>query len=50
MIWRKDVECLEPKELKVLQSERLKQLIPFIGGRSSFRSVTITALTCGTWR
>jgi phenylacetate-CoA ligase len=30
MIWRKDVECLEPKELKVLQSERLRKLIPFI--------------------
>ncbi len=30
MIWRKDVECLEAKELKALQSERLRKLIPFI--------------------
>ena len=32
MIWRKDVECLEPKALKTLQSDHLKKLIPFIYG------------------
>jgi phenylacetate-CoA ligase len=32
MIWRKDVECLEPKALKALQSDHLKKLIPYIYG------------------
>jgi phenylacetate-CoA ligase len=30
MIWREDVECLEPQDLKALQSDHLKKLIPFI--------------------
>ncbi len=30
MIWKEDVECLDPAGLKTLQSEHLKKLIPYI--------------------
>jgi len=30
MIWKKDIECMQPAELKKLQSEHLKKLIPYI--------------------
>jgi phenylacetate-CoA ligase len=30
MIWKKDIECMQPQELKKLQSNYLKKLIPYI--------------------
>jgi len=30
MIWKQDIECMSPGDMKVLQAERLKQLIPYI--------------------
>jgi len=30
MIWKQDIECMSPGDMKVLQSERLKQLIAYI--------------------
>ena len=30
MIWKKEIECMQPAELKKLQSDYLKKLIPYI--------------------
>ena len=30
MIWKKEIECMQPAEMKKLQSDYLKKLIPYI--------------------
>jgi phenylacetate-CoA ligase len=32
MIWKQDIECMNPSDMKTLQSERLKQLVAYIYG------------------